>query len=478
MSEAFYFEIGSFWTLFYLLFEWSIRVIMLVIVPFRRSPDAAKGWLLSVFFLPVPALVLYILIGRPSYPRWRRMRFARLHTILERATHQISRLEACRPPILPSNLLQAATLIKNLGQFPTLAGNNADLLSDYNGLIDRLIADIDAAQDHVHLVVYIFADDDTGRRVIQALVGAVRRGATCRVLIDALGSRQWSRRVLEALTAGGVTAHLALPVGLLRRRNARADLRNHRKIFVIDSRIGYAGSQNIVDANVTNEELVARVTGPVVLELQAVFAADWFLETEQVLNIADLFPHHHPGSGMVAQVLPSGPDYPTAGVENLMVGLIHGARERVVITTPYFIPDEALLRALQTAVLRGVDVRLVVSRRVDQVLVGFAQRSYYEELLEAGIRLHLYRSRLLHAKHFSIDGEIMLIGSSNVDIRSFLLNAEVSLIFYDKDVTGRLRLEQERTFASSDLLTLPLWRDRFVGIKVCENLARLMSPLL
>jgi cardiolipin synthase len=247
---------------------------------------------------------------------------------------------------------------------------------------------------------------------------------------------------------------------------------------VIDSRIGYVGSQNIVDADLTNEELVARVTGPVVLELQAVFAADWFLETEEVLNISSLFPHHHPGAGIIAQVLPSGPDYTTAGVANLLVGLIHGARERVVITTPYFIPDEALLRALQAAVLRGVEVHLVVSRMVDQILVGYAQRSYYEELLEAGIQIHLYRSRLLHAKHLSIDGEITQIGSSNVDIRSFRLNAEVSLIFYDNNITARLRDEQERYFANSDLLTLSLWRDRFVGIKVCENLARMMSPLL
>lgn len=478
MSETLYLEIGNFWALLYLLFEWSVRIVMLVIVPFRRSPDAAKGWLLLVFFLPLPALVLYFLIGRPSYPKWRRKRFARLRAILEVATRQLRRLQACRPPILPSNLVQAATLIQNLGQFPTLAGNEAELLSGYDGLIDNLIADIDRAQNHVHLLVYIFADDKTGARVIEALVSAARRGVACRVLIDALGSRRWARRVLDALTAGGVIARLALPVGLLRRRTARADLRNHRKLFVIDSRIGYAGSQNIVDFNATNEELVARVTGPVVLELQAVFAADWFLETEEVLDIPDLFPHRHPGAGIVAQVLPSGPDYPTAGVANLLVGLIHGARERVVITTPYFIPDEALLRALQAAVLRGVEVHLVVSRLVDQILVGFAQRSYYEELLEAGIRIHLYRTRLLHAKHFSIDGEITQIGSSNVDIRSFMLNAEVSLIFYDKDVTARLLLEQERYFASSDLLTLPLWRDRPVGIKVCENLARLMSPLL
>jgi cardiolipin synthase len=160
------------------------------------------------------------------------------------------------------------------------------------------------------------------------------------------------------------------------------------------------------------------------------------------------------------------------------VALVHGARERVVLTTPYFIPDEALLQALQTAVLRGVEVHLVVSRLADQLLVSLAQKSYYAELLRAGIRIHRYREKFLHAKHLSIDGEVTLVGSSNMDIRSFVLNAEVSVVFFDRGVTARLRAEQERYFAASDLLSAEGWDNRRLAAKVCENLARLMSPLL
>lgn len=473
---------GSAWTLTYVATEWAIRLGMLVVVPFRRSPEAAKGWLLLAFILPIPALALYVVIGRPTFPGWRRKRFVRLRSLLEAATDQISHLQACRPPDLPGNFAQAANLIENLGRFPTLAGNEIELLADYEGVFDRLIADIDAAGSHVHLLMYIFAEDGTGERVVEALTRAARRGITCRVLIDALGSRRSARRVIEALSAGGVAARTVLPVGLLRRRSARADLRNHRKIVVIDSLIGYVGSQNVVDARsdsgLLTEELVARVTGPVALELQAVFAADWFLETEQAIGAADLFPHRHPGVGAVAQVLPSGPDYPSSGVAHLIVALIHGARDRVVVTTPYFIPDDALVQALETAVLRGVEVHLVLSQVTDHRLVGLAQRSYYESLLQAGIRIHLYRDHFLHAKHLSVDQDLVLIGSSNVDIRSFVLNAEVTLIVYDRELTGRLRAEQERYFVRSESLNLSAWARRPLPVKVCENMARLLSPLL
>jgi cardiolipin synthase len=288
--------------------------------------------------------------------------------------------------------------------------------------------------------------------------------------------------VVAALEASGVSVRLVLPVGLLRRKSARADLRNHRKIAVIDGEVGYVGSQNIVNANfnprVTNQELVVRVMGPAVLELQAVFVADWFLETEQVLDAPMLFPEPRRAGTIVAQVLPSGPDYPEAGVERLVEALIHGARRRVVITTPYFIPNEALLHALETAVLRGVDVHIVLSRPADQILVNLAQRSYYAELLEAGIKIHLYRNKLLHAKHLSIDHGVSLIGSSNIDMRSFILNSEVTLVLFDRELNARLREEQERYFAASDLLVQSEWASRPLSSKVVENIARLLSPLL
>lgn len=466
----------------YIVVEWTIRITMLAVVPVRRSPDAARGWLLLVFFLPLPGLILYLLIGRPSYPRWRRQRFTVAKQLLASATHKITHSQHCCRPQLPERFLPASLLIEQLGQFPTLGSNSIELLADYEGVIDRLIADIEQACDHIHVLVYIFADDHTGNRVIEALLRAAARGVACRVLIDALGSRPWARRLSRRLASGGVEIERALPVTFFRPRSTRADLRNHRKIAVIDGRYGYIGSQNLIAADfapeVVNRELVARAHGPVVLELQAVFVADWFLETGRVLEAPGLFPHHHARAGVIAQLLPSGPDYPIAGAERLLVALVHGAHRRIVITTPYFIPDEALLQALQTAVLRGVEVHLILSRIADHPLVSLAQRSYYDELLRAGVAIHLFREGLLHAKHLSIDDEIAVIGSSNIDIRSFLLNGEASLILYDPVATASLLAEQTSTIARSDRLVSEEWGQRSLPTKIIENIARLVSPLL
>ncbi|WP_210493926.1 cardiolipin synthase [Microvirga antarctica] len=470
------------WATVYLASEWIVRVIMLIVVPFRRSPEAAKGWLLFVFFLPWPALLVYFLIGRPGYPEWRQRRFARLPVVFKSVNDRLAEVTQEQRPELPANLKQGATLIQNLGRFPSLSGNTAELLSDYDATIDRLVADIDSAQVHVHLLFYIFADDETGQKVIAALSRAVARGVPCRVLIDALGSRAWAARTIARLKAAGADVHLVLQLGILRRKSARADLRNHRKIAVVDGMVGYVGSQNLVNRDfkpgIVNQELVVRVTGPIVLELQGVFVTDWFLETEQVLDDPVICPEPVSTGDVIAQVLPSGPDYPGAGVERLIEALIYGARTRVVITTPYFIPNEALLHALETAVLRGVDVHLVLSKPVDQALVNLAQRSYYSGLLASGVKIHLYRDKLLHAKHLSVDDDLCLIGSSNIDLRSFILNSEISLILFDREVTRRLREEQDRYFAESDLLDMTDWNRRSLAAKSIENIARLMSPLL
>lgn len=470
------------WASLYLISEWIIRLLMLTVIPFRRSPEAAKGWLLLGFFLPWPAVALYLLIGRPDYPKWRRMQFAKLPYVLREEVARVRELNARQEPDLPPNLAQAARLIQNLGHLPALSGNGAEVLAQYDETLERIAADIDAATDHVHLLFYIFAYDTSGKKIIAALARAVERGVICRVLIDALGSHAWASPVIKALTDAGVSAHLVLPVRLLRRRSTRADLRNHRKIAVIDGRIGYVGSQNIVDADfnprVINQELVVRVCGPVVLELQAVFVADWFLETDQVLKGPGLCQEPPHDGNAVAQVLPSGPDYPEAGVERVIEALIHGARERIVIATPYFIPNEALLHALETAVLRGVVVHIVLSKPVDRMLVSLAQCSYYTELLDAGIKIHLYRDKLLHAKHLSIDRDISLIGSSNMDMRSFTLNSEISLVLFDRELTGQLQAEQARYFARSDLLIDKQWTTRPFARKVIENIARLLTPLL
>lgn len=465
-----------------MLLEWAIRISALVVVPFRRSPDSARAWLLLMLFLPVPGLLLYLLIGRPTYPRRRRDRLKRATALLEGAAREIAHSRACRRPELPGRFDQAARFTEAIGRFPALGANHISLSADYDGAIDTLVADIDAARDHVHLLMYIFADDQTGERVIAALARAAARGVSCRVLIDAAGSRPWSRRVVRRLRVEGIATALALPIAPWRRGSARADLRNHRKIAIVDGTVGHVGSQNIVDAEaakgIVNEELVARLAGPVVVALQTVFAVDWYLETDEILSGPGYFRHQGGPDGTTAQLLPSGPDYGEVGLGQLAVALIHAARERVIVTTPYFIPDPALLQALRTAVLRGVAVHLIVPRVSDNRFVRLAQRSYYAELLESGVRLHLYRERFLHAKHVSIDDEIALIGSSNVDVRSFVLNAEVTLIAYGRAVALDLRSHQERYIAASKQLSMAEWEARPRITRFAENIARLVSPLL
>jgi cardiolipin synthase len=469
------------WTTIHLIAEWSIRLIMLVYVPQRRSPAAARSWLLLIFIFPYLGLFLYWIFGRPYLPRWR-------VEIQERASHllrTVGRDVFCQyaaHPDLPGPYRQAVTLAENLGDFGILGGNQVELLVDYDRNVDRLIADIDRATHHVHLLYYIFGRDQTGQRVAAALKQAVGRGVKCRVLMDGLGSKKALRKLAPQMRAGGIEVYEALPVRLWRRKAARFDLRNHRKIAVVDGTVAYIGSQNLINCDfkpgIIYEELVARVTGPVVLQLQAVFLTDYYLESQNNLLGPEFFPAVRSEGDVAAQALPSGPGFPQANAQRLIVSLLHAAQKRAVITAPYFIPDEALLDAMKIAVLRGVDVHLVVSRTADQVLVCQAQHSYYEELLQAGVQIHLYREHLMHAKHLTFDDQIAIIGSSNLDMRSFLLNAEISLIVHDPQVAAALGRVQERYFEESDLLTLEIWQRRPGWRKVFENTARLVDSVL
>jgi cardiolipin synthase len=472
----------NFWAWTFFVSDWMIRLAMLTVVPFRRTPAAAKGWLLLIFFEPWVGLLLYFLIGRPRLTRRQHQQLAKLPEAMAGVVSRLAKHPNVFHPEVESTLSQAVVLAETLGKSPILGGNSVELLVDYNGTIARLATDIDRAEHHAHLQFYIFADDSATAPVVSALGRAAARGVRCRVLADAIGSYSGLRTLRPKLTALGVAVHEMLPVSLLPWRKARLDLRNHRKIAVIDGRVGYTGSQNLVDANfkkgISYEDLMVRVTGPVVMELQHLFAADWFLETGEVLGGFGEFPSPEITGSVPAQALASGPAFPTQNNQRLFVALIHAARRRVVLTTPYFIPDEPLLQAVQTAAIRGVSVDLVVSEVGDHPVVSLAQKSYYEELLEAGVHIHLYRTNFLHAKHLSIDDSVAMIGTSNLDIRSFALNAEVMLLIYDRDVTARLIVEQERYLAESRILTLDEWRQRSFGTKLAQHLMRLLSPLL
>lgn len=455
--------------------EWVIRIGALAVVPLRRTPAAARAWLLLIFFLPVPGLLLFLAIGSPRFPAWRRERFKALAPWLAELAR---RQRAAFPPALGA-AGPIAALAEGLGQMTVCGGNSAELLDDYDATIARLIADIDGARQSVRITAYIFADDAVGQAVARALGRAVARGLAVRVMFDPVGSARWRKGTRAMLAREGVAFREALPFRLLRGRTRR-DMRNHRKLYVIDGAIGYAGSQNIVARDfrpgVVNRELIVRVTGPVVASMAALVDGDWSLETGDPPA-----PHAQlPGAMGAAQLqlLPSGAAYPFDGFQTILVWQLHQARDHVIIVTPYFIPDDDILSAMRSASARRVRVDLVVSAVVDQWLVNLSQSSFYDELLAAGVRIHRYRDYLLHAKALCVDGEVGIVGSSNVDLRSFHLNEEASLILYDQPSVARAEAILKGYVAGSDPIDLAQWRRRSLPRKLAENAARLLNSLL
>jgi len=470
------------WGELYTASEWAIRLAMLFYVPYRRDAAAARGWLLLIFFLPWLGLFLYALFGRAYLPKWRLARQA----AVSKAIDQVYRHQPVAPfrEDAPAQLWPALDLTGALSGFPVVGGNRFELIHDYQGALDRLIAGIDAAQHYVHLMYYIYADDAVSLRVSDALLRARQRGVAVRVLMDAIGARAGLKAHAPALRAAGAEVIALLPFRLFKRERMRPDLRNHRKIVVIDGSVAFFGSQNIVsptaNKGLTNEEMVVRAEGAVVRQLHAVLLGDRYLET------ADLPPEMNEGKAAVAgrhqpayaQVLPSGPAYSTDTTENVMVGLMYAALSRVVLTTPYFIPSAQFVSAMCNAARRGVAVHLIVDRASNKPMVQLAQESYYDTLLEAGVQIHGYYGNFLHAKLMSVDENVALIGSSNLDRRSFELNEEVTVLIYDPAIAAELWRIEQAYLAQSDTVDPAAWRKRPASKRLLQNVARLFDALM
>lgn len=496
------------WTIFWVASEWLIRLIMLPVIVLRKPrPSTCLAWLALIFFVPWPGLAAYLLIGenRLGRKRWkqRRSRFADLRGNQRAVPRTVGRstevhvadeddgTEGYRPqdvppenPLIPDDFQPMVSLVERFTGWPVSSGNQVAFLCDAELMVDRLAAEIDAARDHVHLLFFIFRDDYLGRRVGDALIRAAKRGVTCRVLVDAVGSRRMFRRLGAELRGHGVQLVPALPVRLYRVPFARLDLRNHRKLAVIDGRTAYTGSQNIVEPSYGHKkagrwhDITARVVGPAVHHLQLLFLEDWFHETGEWLDLPRYFPPAEAAGDSVLQVLPSGPDMPGELFQDIFVKAVFLARERVILTTPYFIPDEPLMMALRLAAYRGVRVDVVIPKQSDHPVVDAASAFYYSKLAREGVNVHYFLPGLLHAKTTTIDGRLAIFGSANYDIRSFLLNFELNLLLYSPAAVEELVRLQERYLLLSQRLRENSLPDRVWPRRLWINLAKLLSPLL
>ncbi|MGV8960213.1 MAG: cardiolipin synthase [Stenotrophomonas sp.] len=461
-----------------LALDWLIRLVALFWIPSRSTPGAARSWLLLVGFLPLLGLPLYLLLGEPWLSRQRIQRQAESSQVIREEQALLQPLRW--PPPADTPIAEIAPLVERQGDFMPIHGNAVALLDDYDAALRALLDDIAGAGKRVHLLYYLMFDDAVGEAVTTALEQAAARGVHCRLLLDAVGAKRGLRRYRKRLLAAGVEVRAMLPGGLRWRRSGRMDLRNHRKIAVIDNRIGHIGSQNLAASNFVpgfpNRELVARVQGPVVAQLEAVFASDWFIESGQRLEVMAEVPLC--AADVATQLLPSGPAYPFSNARDAVSALIHLARRRIVLVTPYFVPDEATLSALRIAALSGVQVQLILSASNNQRLTAWAQEAYYDELLRAGVQVALYRPHFLHAKHLSVDDDIALVGSINLDIRSFALNAEIGLLCYDAAVVRRLQAIEADYLADCEQLTAARWQQRPAWRRSREGIARLADALM
>jgi cardiolipin synthase len=467
----------------------ALRLAVLGIIPSNRKPSAAMAWLLLILLVPLPGIGLFLLLGSNRVGRRRHTKQAEANARIQESTAHLATLDASDPG--PPYVQSVTTLNRNLGTLPAFRGNSAELLPDYAESFSAMIREIDEARTCVHVQFYITAWDEMTAPFFDALVAASGRGVVTRLLFDHLGSRgiPGYKAMLERLGGTEIDWRPMLPIHPLKGEFRRPDLRNHRKILVVDGRVAFVGSQNLVEPGYNKPknhaagrewvELMARVEGPVVAALDAVFASDWYSESDQSLAEELVAPEKVPqGGDFTCQVIPSGPGFVAENNLRAFTTLIYSAQHRVSLTSPYFVPDESLLYAVTTAAQRGVDVELFVSEEGDQFMVYHAQCSYYRALLESGVRIYLYPAPyVLHSKHFTIDDDVAVLGSSNMDMRSFGLNYEVSLMILGPDIVRRMRGVEDRYREGSRELTLDEWGGRSYRLRWLDNVMRLTAAL-
>jgi len=466
----------------------ELAVMVRVLLRPHRQPASRIAWIAVIAALPVLGIVAYILFGEVNIGR---RRVARLRNVLEEIPKSLvvapgdeARLEAQ----VPESYTHLFRLGRSISGFEAVGGNAARLLADSNAAIDAMVADIDAAGHHVHLLFYIWLPDGNGRKIVEALKRAAARGVQCRAMADDLGSRLMIRSAhWQAMRDAGVRLAVALPIGnpLLRPLAGRIDLRNHRKIVVIDGRITYCGSQNCADPEFRVKakyapwvDIMLRFEGPVAAQNQRLFASDWMTYATENLDALLRQPVPVPAPGIPAQVIGTGPTVRYSAMPELFESLMHAARRELVITTPYYVPDESMQTALCTTAYRGVDTTIVFPARNDSWIVAAASHSYYAELLAAGVKIHEYTGGLLHAKTLTLDGQVTLIGSANLDRRSFDLNYENNILFCDAALTAAVwrrqqaYLDRSRPVAADDVAGWPLRR------RLWNNTIAMLGPLL
>jgi len=479
------FAFGTFLVHSILVLGLSVRVIMR-----RRPVGVLLAWMAIILSVPVLGGLIYLVVGESRisgkylkrgrlihgrYANWKQALCARANVDWTDVSPQAVALQN-----------QARTVTG----FPAMQGNRLELLQDTDEVFRSLIGAIARSRRSCHLEFYIWYAGGLADELLETVIGAARRGVVCRLLLDALGSKPFLHSAAASrLRQAGVELAVALPVGLFTTLVTRADLRNHRKLAVIDGETAWTGSQNLVDPRYFKQDegvgqwvdAMLRIEGPVVEVLGGVFINDWEVATgaglDKLEDSHDVRPVQEQGTVPV-QVIPSGPVPQPLSILQMILGAFYAAQRELIVTTPYFVPDESVLTALLSAAHRGVRVTLILPAKNNSWLVDLAGKAVFADLLEAGVQIAAFKGGLLHTKSITVDGEFALFGSVNMDMRSLWLNFELSLLIYDRESTALIRRMQQGYLDDSDPVSLNEWRQRTFKQRFLENAVHLLAPLL
>jgi cardiolipin synthase A/B len=472
----------------FVVFEWLLRIIMLFIVPKNRRPSSATSWLLLIMIVPAIGSILFAMFGNPKLNKTRRKNQANIDKLTRK---ELNQLQHSNPDIFvsPQNnaFAEVAKLTDVLGGFPPMTGNKVTLENNYTEILKMQAIAIDCAENYIHLEYFILVLDKDTESIFKALERATDRGVTVRVLFDVLSTRYPNyNQMKKRLQKMGAQWYKMLPLHIVPgKKFNRPDLRNHRKMLIIDGKIAFSGSANIVTHNyhrkddLIYEEMLLKMEGPIVWQCNNVFRADWYAETkETLLDLVEKEDLPEKSGDTLMQLLPSGPSHVHSNNLMLYTSLFHAAKKRISIVVPYFVPDESVMSALVAASQRGVRVTIINSEIIDKILVGHAQRSYYDELLSAGVRILLYKKPIfLHNKQVLIDDEVAVAGSSNLDMRSFELDLELSVVIYDKSVVKKLDEIESEYIKKCIVITQKIWQMRPLRLRIIDRITRLTAAL-
>ena len=460
----------------------------LYLISARRPVGVAFAWFLIVILVPLIGISLYVLIGERPVGRKLTRKIIRMNHEYEKMT-QIMRQEYLEDrKKLPLAGQALSLLAESRNGSPVVAGNKIELHTESLKILQLFIHEIHQAKKSLHLEFYIWDLGGDADKVGEALITAAKRGVACRVLLDSLGSKDWFKSQWPArFRSAGIQVTEALPIQFGRFQFRRADLRLHRKIFVIDGAIVWTGSMNMVDPRTFKQDsgvgewvdAMVRIEGPVAAQFELTFSFDWSVDNPRIKHFNDREPPASPHEGAaLAQEFSSGPVYRDDVLYQVLLSAIMDARQELTITTPYFGPDDGLIQALMAAAGRGVKVTLIVPKLNDSKLVAWSSKSFYSDLMAAGVQIAEFRGGLLHTKSLLIDKRIAIFGSVNFDQRSLRLNFEISLIVYNDIFCAKLEKLIETYLQQSDFVDPKVWARRPRWHHYLENAAHLASPLL